>query len=78
MPDLTDEILEQSPMRIDDFVHWIHQWISEKINECLWDFERNTYNRILESMWAQSVVMNQMYQHMSNVVSNLQHQMADQ
>ena len=63
---------------IDDFVQWIQQWISKKINERLWEFEHNTFNRISESMRAQSVVMNQMYQHMSNVVSNLQCQMANQ
>src|SRR5215217_2918270 len=78
IPDLTDDIPEQEPMRVDDFVHWVQQWMKEEINDRLWEFERSTFNKIAEGMRAQSVVMNQMYQHMSNVVSNLQRQMNDQ
>ena len=54
IPDLADDVPEQQPMRVDEFVNAVQQWLQAEINERLWEFERSTFNRIAESMRAQT------------------------
>src|SRR5690606_12359609 len=78
MPDMTQQVPDLEPMRVDTFVEWLQQWIETEINERLRDFGQHSLNRIEESVRAQTVVINQMYRYMVDAVSTLRQYVTEQ